>query len=448
MKYDTQLHLDYKNTMSLIINEVESNSTILEFGPASGRLTKYLKEEKNCKMYFVEIDEQAGKIASEFAQDYLIGDIEQYEWFERFKNTKFDYIIFADVLEHLRNADLVLEKSKILLNEDGFILFSIPNICHNSIIIDLINDKFEYKNTGLLDDTHLKFWTENSLDKLVKNSGLYTVKKFATYTQVGKNEFDNNYSDIIYPFLLKSRNIGELYQYVYKISKKKSEYTDFIKRRQDYYYMQYFYLIDDDYEDEHSEKIYLDFSSDTQVFEISVPQNCKNIRFDPLNCMCSIEILEIEGYIKQNKVNIELDELKIGENSIYFENCCLFNTDDSQIIIDNKKNFNKIKIKLKYFDIEKLNPLVDKVVKNFKSYSDIIEQKENYINEQRDTISQRDDEIRYINGIVEQKENYINEQRKIISELNNFVEKPIVRNLYKLYKLCKSHLEKEKNRNE
>ena len=145
MKYATEIKFDFNNTMTIFIDNIESNSTILEFGPASGRLTRYLKEEKKCDIYIVELDEEAGKIAAQSAKDYVIGDIQDYEWVKKFAQVQFDYILFADVLEHLTEAANVVREAAKLLKPTGQICLSVPNIAHNSVIIDMINNKFEYK---------------------------------------------------------------------------------------------------------------------------------------------------------------------------------------------------------------------------------------------------------------------------------------------------------------
>ena len=62
-KYDFDLDMVNTNSLSLIINQIRRGSVVLEFGPANGRMTKYLKEALDGKVYLVEIDEQAGKQA-------------------------------------------------------------------------------------------------------------------------------------------------------------------------------------------------------------------------------------------------------------------------------------------------------------------------------------------------------------------------------------------------
>jgi len=163
LKYATEIDFSFNNTMTIFIDNIKENSVVLEFGPASGRLTRYLKNEKNCKVYIVELDEEAGLIAAKDAEDYVIGDIQDYEWTKKFSGIKFDYILFADVLEHLTQAEKVVKAAAKMLKDGGKMCISVPNIAHNSVIINLLKNRFEYTSTGIMDNTHVHFYTKESL---------------------------------------------------------------------------------------------------------------------------------------------------------------------------------------------------------------------------------------------------------------------------------------------
>ena len=113
-KYDFKLDLDSKNSLSMILSYVKRNSKILEFGCANGRMTKYLKEELACSVDIVEIDYEAGIEAAKYANQKCLGEIEgnieSYKWYNILREERYDYIIFADVLEHLYYPTKVLRK--------------------------------------------------------------------------------------------------------------------------------------------------------------------------------------------------------------------------------------------------------------------------------------------------------------------------------------------------
>ena len=164
MKYDFDLDLTNSNSLLLILEQIRRGSVVLEFGPANGRMTKYLKQELDCDVYLAEIDEEAGKQALLYGKDLVIGDVENFEWFERYRDIKFDYIVFADVLEHLRDPKTVLDRCKLLLKHEGSVLLSVPNLAHNSVLINLMNNEFEYLN--ILFIKIIPIWMINSNFKI------------------------------------------------------------------------------------------------------------------------------------------------------------------------------------------------------------------------------------------------------------------------------------------
>ena len=94
----------------------------------------------------------------------------------------YDCIVCADVLEHLRSPENVLRQFRDLVNPGGRILLSIPNIAHAGVIAELIGGEFEYRKNGLLDETHVHFFTRNSLLRMITQEGfsvtfLDTVKR-------------------------------------------------------------------------------------------------------------------------------------------------------------------------------------------------------------------------------------------------------------------------------
>lgn len=219
-KYNFDLDMSGDNSNSIILRQVGNNSRVLEFGPAHGRMTKYLKEQLNCKVTIIELDEEAGTEAKSYANRSFIGEngnIENYKWLKI--KTKFDYIIFADVLEHLYDPLKVLSSAKSLLKENGKILISIPNISHNSVLIDLLNNKFIYRSVGLLDNTHIRFFTRSSLEKLVESAGLTIDKINDASNAVEYTEFNNSYNDIpdsVAEFL-RNKKDGNVYQFIWTL---------------------------------------------------------------------------------------------------------------------------------------------------------------------------------------------------------------------------------------
>jgi len=104
----------------------------------------------------------------------ITGDIEMMD--SQFNESYFDYIIFGDVLERLINPYKVLNQYKKLLKDDGYIVASIPNIKYFSVLLKLvIFDEFRYTDCGILDKSHLRFFTKKEIIKMFKNEGMKII---------------------------------------------------------------------------------------------------------------------------------------------------------------------------------------------------------------------------------------------------------------------------------
>lgn len=210
------------NSAALILRNIQPGSTVLEFGCAHGRMTKYMKETLGCNVSIIERDFEAGSVAAKYAHQALIGtdgDISNSEWETILQNDRFDYIVFADVLEHLYEPETILKAAKRLLSPSGSIWVSIPNVSYNGILIDLMNDQFQYREIGLLDNTHIRFFTSKSLTEMVNRCGLQPVKKLDPKNAIQHAEFKNSYEDVppeVAKFL-QSRQDGETYQFVWEL---------------------------------------------------------------------------------------------------------------------------------------------------------------------------------------------------------------------------------------
>ncbi len=225
-KYDFEMDLSETTSTGIIAKKIKRGMTVLEFGCSYGRMTRYMKEVMDCDVYIVEYDREAYENAIKYAKDGICGDILQYEWREKYKDIRFDVIIFADVLEHLSEPAKVLDSTRNLLKKDGRIFVSVPNVTHNDIVLKATMERFDYTDIGLLDETHLHFWGLNNLEDLAKSSNLYIEKIEATYQKTGFTEqfIDSELeaSNLLLN-ILKERKCGEVYQFLINFSKEPVE---------------------------------------------------------------------------------------------------------------------------------------------------------------------------------------------------------------------------------
>ena len=130
----------------------------------------------------------------------------------------FDYVITADVLEHLVEPWRVVANIRPHLKETGTLLASIPNIMHVSVMRDLLNGRFRYQDAGILDRTHLRFFTLTEIDSLFAGAG-YGARSY-TATTVPVSDEDLRLVDALKG--LSTTNTSDqflAYQYLVKVSR-------------------------------------------------------------------------------------------------------------------------------------------------------------------------------------------------------------------------------------
>ena len=409
-KYDFDLDLNVRNSLSLIIKRIRPNSQVLEFGPANGRMTKYLQQELGCSVYAVELDKEAAKDAGKYCEEIIVGNIEDYEWLERYQKIKFDYIVFADVLEHLYNPQRVLERAKQLLHKQGSILFSIPNIAHNAIIMELLDNRFTYHPVGLLDDTHIRFFTKTSLDELVAKIGMFKTYETAVFVSPEHTEFHKFYESFpteVSSFL-KQRALGEAYQYVYELKLQKQKLESDLHLHKEF---KLFYDNGSGFSEEHI--VVTEFENNKAVFDLSgVNKRIKRIRIDPLEkaVKFQLESLKVDGVEYKDKVQ---------HNGIFKEGFWEFYHLDPQIVVDfdTAGEINSVEVILKNFEeisdylyklIDTKNKEIfekDKQLKKFsmelQSIKQLIKKKEQLIKEKEQQIQKKEQQIKHLYDIAQ-----------------------------------------------
>ena len=115
------------------------------------------------------------KVAKEKIDRVIMGDIERNNLIDYFQQNYFDFIIFADVLEHLKDPWAVLKNVTNFLTSSGFIITSIPNVRNYTTIINLVKGYWPYRERGIHDKTHLRFFTFKNIKKNAFRCGLHNI---------------------------------------------------------------------------------------------------------------------------------------------------------------------------------------------------------------------------------------------------------------------------------
>ncbi len=174
MKKKTNYYIeDRPNIVALVPKNVR---TILDIGCAQGAFLKLVKEKTSAETWGIEVVTEAAKNAKDNVDNILIGKIE--ELIGSIPNNYFDCITFNDVLEHLLDPTDVLKMIRPKLSENGIIIASIPNVRYFKNLYELLVKKdWEYKETGILDSTHLRFFTKISMRRMFEEAGYKLIKQ-------------------------------------------------------------------------------------------------------------------------------------------------------------------------------------------------------------------------------------------------------------------------------
>jgi 2-polyprenyl-3-methyl-5-hydroxy-6-metoxy-1,4-benzoquinol methylase len=170
-KYDTSVDLSNKNNShTLIVELVGHGRRVLDVGASTGFLARVLTE-RGCRVTGIEIDPDSARRAEQFCDRVIVGNVEELSLGAELGEETFDVLVFGDVLEHLKDPLQALERFKVFLRPGGQVVASIPNIAHGSVRLALLQGKFRYRPLGLLDNTHLRFFTRESIEKMFEEAG-------------------------------------------------------------------------------------------------------------------------------------------------------------------------------------------------------------------------------------------------------------------------------------
>ena len=316
-----------------LLQWIKPRTRVLECGCAYGIMTRYMKEVLGCSVVILELDQEAFQEARVYADGGYCVNIEEDAWMSDLAAQSFDYILYADVLEHLRNPEAVLKKMRHFLKPDGSVLLSVPNIAHGDIIMNLLCDQFTYTPLGLLDNTHIHLFARKNLHDMVEAAGYHIYEEDCTlvplfsseqglYLPGGKRKELEDALD-----LHTTKNI---YQFVCRLTQ---EHVKTVSKLENAIIYQL--------SNEISSRLYYDNGSgfneenriDIQgvltgqhyVYHISLPAGCKQIRYDPIEAKkCMVK--NICACCGKNLLPI------IATNGIGFECNYFFVNEDPQIL--------------------------------------------------------------------------------------------------------------------
>jgi SAM-dependent methyltransferase len=176
----------------LVLELVPEGSRVLEVGCAAGHLSRALRERR-CRVTGVELVPDLAARAHEHTDHLFQGSIEDPACLAALP-TDHDVVVLADVLEHLADPWATVERLKTTATAEALWLLTVPNVAHWRMRLRLLRGRWEYTDFGLLDRTHLRFFT------------LHSFRVFLA--EVGLTEEACHVTELDYPWRGRLRRIG------------------------------------------------------------------------------------------------------------------------------------------------------------------------------------------------------------------------------------------------
>jgi 2-polyprenyl-3-methyl-5-hydroxy-6-metoxy-1,4-benzoquinol methylase len=178
-----------------------STQRLLDVGCSSGDFGAALKKRAPIHVTGIEIDPQAAEQARK-KLDLVFGcNLEQAV--PEIAPASFDCVVFADVVEHVRDSERLICLGAQWVKKDGLIIFSIPNVRHLSVLGPLFfNDEWRYQSSGILDQTHVRFYTRKSFLRMLRECGLEVIEEDAILSFRGSRLLDRLTLGLLRGFLV------------------------------------------------------------------------------------------------------------------------------------------------------------------------------------------------------------------------------------------------------
>jgi GT2 family glycosyltransferase/2-polyprenyl-3-methyl-5-hydroxy-6-metoxy-1,4-benzoquinol methylase len=206
----------------------DSARRVLDIGCGAGRLGEALKTRQAAEVVGIELDEQAADAARQRLDRVVNGDVEELAL--EFGPGAFDAIICGDILEHLREPERLLRRAREWLTPDGCLIASIPNVRHHSVICSLLQGNWTYQSAGLLDRTHLRFFTRREIEKIFVRAG-FAVEGLWSVNAPGDDPARRHSGHVQLGRLcmngLSEQDAAELYTYQFLVRARPTPTSDF-----------------------------------------------------------------------------------------------------------------------------------------------------------------------------------------------------------------------------
>lgn len=167
LRYE-HLSLDPDDAGMKLASLIAPKSRILDVGCGTGVVTEIIRQQKCASIIGIDPDAERVQRATARGLDVHLGILSS-EFTQQ--HGPFDYIVFADVLEHLPNPAEIIAMAKGGLKPGGSVVASVPNVAHWFVRTDLLAGRFDYQDCGIMDATHLRWFTRRSIREFFERLG-------------------------------------------------------------------------------------------------------------------------------------------------------------------------------------------------------------------------------------------------------------------------------------
>lgn len=214
---------DSANPLNHIVRSIPDGAVVLDIGAGNGILARLLRDVgRKVIIDAIEPDPAAREFSGDLYRKMYDCDIETFLDKAVDTSMRYDIVVMADVIEHLSNPQHYLCRLKALLSSKGFFAISTPNVAFLSVRLALLAGRFDYVDSGILERTHLRFFTRKTLQQLFSAVNLFPIAEFHCLRDPFSTEISLNGESISFSLLLKlaGDDLASVYQFLFFLGAK------------------------------------------------------------------------------------------------------------------------------------------------------------------------------------------------------------------------------------
>lgn len=214
------IEADEASPLSQISKLIPNRAKVLDIGAGNGLLASVLQHSHTeLVIDGIEPNRYASTLAKKHYRNFYSGYAEEY--FSLIQQENYDFIVLADVIEHMADPLTFLQKLSAHVGASTRVVISTPNVAFGAVRVALMNGEFRYVDSGLLERTHLRFFTYETLLELGKCSGFSSLKLRYLFRDMQGSEIpiSPNLKNLFYLLSIAHDELAHTYQFLAVLSK-------------------------------------------------------------------------------------------------------------------------------------------------------------------------------------------------------------------------------------